>query len=261
MLIAHSMPAVTGLSITGGEWLTADGGAALHDGKPARVARLQAGSAPSITASFGSAFKPRIIGLLGLRGVAVGTIITAKGAGGAALGGNAGSQPVVRFADGTLGAWILTSDTVSTASVVVTIAGAGQIDIGELVAMPALEADINRDWVDGYVDPSEVSMGRGSQPAISYRTPYRTLTATLSPEGVARVRGIDATNWQHLRAALAGGRRAVAIPRWRTPQGQIDVQELQATAIYCTGQIPSIGHLAGNYYGAEMTFQEVPAAA
>lgn len=59
------MPSVTSVSITGGAWLTADGGAACCDGKPARKARLSwsAGNTTSsyvtITINFATASPPR----------------------------------------------------------------------------------------------------------------------------------------------------------------------------------------------------------
>jgi hypothetical protein len=264
MLIAHSMPAVTGLDLTGATWLTADGGTALHDGKPARVARLQATSAPSITASFGAAFKPRVIGLLGLRGIAPGTIITAKGADGSALGGNAGSQPVVRFADGTLGAWIVTDGTVSTASLVVTIAGTGQIDIGELVAMPAADIAIDAGWVQALIDPTEALRGRGSQVSQTARPAYRELSVafSLAPEAAVRYGGLpDGMDWERLAAALSGRQRCVPIPRWKGQGGTVDATKLQAHAMYgIASEIGETRHMRGPFWAKTMRFEEIPAS-
>ena len=69
MLIGYSQPAISGaVGITGGSWLTADGGAALFDRRPSRKARLQWGAgAPSIaqyvaiTATFATATPPRFV--------------------------------------------------------------------------------------------------------------------------------------------------------------------------------------------------------
>lgn len=260
MLIGYSMPVPTGIALAGAAWLTADEGGALVDGKPARVARLQATTTPAITLTFAAAFVPRIIGVLGLRGVAPGVAVTASAA--VALGGNSATQTAVRFADGTVGAWIVTDGTVATSELTITIAGAGEVDVGEVVAMPGVDVDHNRDWSSGYVDPTEVVLSRASQPSHVVRQPYRTLTATLTPEAVAKVRagalegGMD---WQQLRSVLAGARRAVAVPRWRQPQGGVDAMEVQATALYGICKLPSIEHLGGNYYDAALEFQEIPA--
>jgi len=263
MLIGHSMPAVVGMSLANATWLTADGGAALVDGKPARVARLQATGNPVITLDFAEPFTPRVIGLLGLVGIAPGASITVAGAAAAALGGNAATQTAVRFADGSVGAWIVTDGTAATDQLVVTIAGMGVIDIGEVVAMPAVDVDINRDWQSGHVDPSELLRGRGSQVSSIRRQDYRTFSATLSPAGAAAARAGALTggmDWGQLRRATAGGQRSVAVPRWRVPGSQaVDASEVQATALYGVCKLPSIAHLGGDYYGAEIDFEEVPA--
>lgn len=256
------MPAATGITLTGATWLTADAGAALADGKPARVARLQSSGSAAVKMAFSMGFKPRVIAVLGLRGVAPGTAIRATAAG--ILGGNAGTAVATRLADGTVAAWIVTAGTVSTAEITITISAAGVIDVGELVAMPAVEIEINRDWEDGYVDPSELTMSRGSQPASLARVPYRTLQAVLSPQGLARARAgaLDGNmDWQRLRVAMAGGQRMLAVPRWRDSQGAIDSTEVAATALYGVATLAPIQHLGGNYYGSDISVQEVPAIA
>lgn len=259
MLIGHSMPEVTNIALAGGSWLTSDGGAALFDGKPARVARLNASGTPAITATFAASFKPRIVGVLGLKGVEPGAAVRVTSP--ASLGGNAGSAVAVRFADGTVGAWIVTDGEVSTSSLTVTVAGAGAVDIGELVAMPAGEVEIERAWEFHLLDPTELTRGRASQVTAPRGTPYRTFRAPLAAVGPAKAQALlgEDMSWQQLQAAVAGARRAVGIPRWRLPDGSLDESGINSTAIYGICRLPLIGHMGGNYFTGEVEFEEVPA--
>lgn len=257
------MPVPTAIALAGATWLTADEGAALVDGKPARVARLQVTTTPAITLSFAAAFTPRIIGVLGLRGVAPGAAVTAT-AGGVALGGNAATQTAVRFADGTIGAWIVTGGTVATDELTITIAGAGVVDIGEVVAMPAVDIPIDAGWSQMLIDPTEALRGRGSQVSQTPRPAYRELAVTfsLATEAAVRYGGLPGgMDWERLTAALAGRQRCVAIPRWKGPGAAVDAAKLQAHAMYgIASEIGETQHRRGPFWSKTMRFEEIPAA-
>lgn len=262
MLIGYSMPAVTGLALAGAAWLTADEGAACTDGKPARRARVN--GTPVFTLTFGAAFVPRVIAVLGLVGVAAGSTITATTGASGALGGNSATAAAVQFADGSIGAWIVTGGTVSTATVKIAIGATGVIDIGELVAMPAVEIDIESNWTDEPVDPSLSNLSLAAQPSTVRRQAYRRLECLMTPDGVAKARAGGLANgmdWSRLRVAMFADGRVVGIPRWLTPAGAIDTAELHQTAIYGTARMGGTGHLGGDYYGASLAFQEVPSLA
>lgn len=264
MLVAYVAPTVSNIAISGASWLTADAGAACVDGKPARRSRINSAGAAQITLTHAAAFKPRVIAVLGLRGVAAGAIISATTGAGAALGGNSASQPVVRFADGTFGAWIVTAGTVSTATVRVTIAAAGAIDIGELVALPAVEVAAQPDWVDELVDPTETRLSLGAQPLSTPRQSYRRLAANLTSAAVGEVRGgglADGMDWDHLRAALAGDRPCAAATRYQDGAGAVDAVALNRSACFGTGRLGPTAHLGGDWYGAAFSLTEAPAMA
>lgn len=265
MLIGYTPinSAVSGIAITGAAWLTPDGGAGCYDGKPARKAR--ADGTPAITLTYASAFKPRIIAVLGLAGdVAEGVSIVATTGSGGALGGNAGTATVRRFADGTLGTWIVTDGSVSTSTVKIAIGATGQIDIGEIVALPAVEVLIDRSWAfDAPGSSTRMYRGRSSQVSGVPGTDYRRLTASLDPSPVDQVRGGGLANgmdWHQLRAAFSGSARVAAIPRWKTTAGALDSDELNATALYgIVGSQGAITHQGGDQYSWSLGFEEVPA--
>lgn len=264
MLIAYAAPAVTEVAIAGGAWLTADAGAACVDGKPARRSRLNSAGVAQITLTHAAAFKPRVIAILGLRGVAPGAIITATTGAGGALGGNSASQPVVRFADGTLGAWIVTSGAVSTDVVRVTIGAAGVIDVGEMVALPAVEVAAQPDWVDELVDPTETRLSLGAQPLSTPRQSYRRIAANLTTAAVGEARGgalADGMDWDHLRVALSGDRPCAAATRYLDGAGAVDPTALHRSACYGTGRLGPTAHLGGDWYGAAFALTEAPAIA
>lgn len=254
------MPAVTNIALTGGTWLTADGGAALVDGKPARVARLQASGTPAIALTFASSFVPRIIGVLGLRGVAPGAAVRVTSPAG--LGGNAGTATAVRFADGTVGTWIVTAGTVSTAALTVSIAGSGQVDVGEIAAMPAVEIPIDAGWSQVLIDPSEIHRSRSGQVAATPRPAYRDLQVVYSLAKDHQVRGgglAGGLDWEQLATRISGGRRCVAVPRWRTA-GALDPSKVNRTAMYgIAAELGEIEHVRGPWWRQAAAFQEIPA--
>ncbi len=279
------MPAVTAAALggaAGAAWLTADGAAACYDGKPARKARLQwaAAGAPTITDYVQvdltiAATSLRVCAILGLTSVPAGAVVHVYGkrAGDAGVTWDFGGQnqaTVVQFADGTYGAWfVLPAGAAAVTKVGFrfynNVAGATwataatSIDIGELVAMPAVEVLIDKGWTQQLVDPSIRSATRSSTPVANVRTPYRVLGCTFSPspsgEAVVRFGGLaNSMDWDKLAAALAGDARCIVMPRWA------DTARINATAQYgiCSGIGPT-QHVSGPFWRKEMTFQEIPA--
>jgi len=238
MLIAHSMPAVTKISLSGGTWLTADTWKALTDGRPSRAARIQRSGTITLTATLDRAIIPGVIALLGLN-VPARISVTASGV----------SSEAHALPDGTACAWLLPTGSTPTSSITVTIAGAGMLNIGELAIMPVVDVPIEPDWSIELIDPTDTTRDRGSQIATSARTPYRRLTARLQAQGAATAR-----TWEHLRMALTQGRRAIAIPRHG------DALSLHHTALYGVGHIGVISHLGGNWFSAPLTLDELPAS-
>jgi len=239
MLIAHSMPAVNNIVLSGGSWLTADGWRALVDGRPSRAARIQRGGTVTLTVELNESVIPGVIALLGLN-VSAGTTITAAGA----------NTTTHALPDGTTCAWVLpnTTNTRPSNIVTVTIEGAGLLDIGELAVMPAVDVPIEPDWSVELIDPTESARDRGSQVATASRVPYRRLTAHLQAQGIATMR-----TWESLRMALTRDQRAIAIPRHG------DALSLHHTALYGIGRIGTIAHLGGNWFAAPLALDELPA--
>lgn len=286
MLIGYHVPAQPTVAIyaPGGGWLTADGGSACVDAKPARRARFAwRTNAPaladfcSLYVDYTQTFVPRVGCLLGLRGVPDGVLTQAVGVqpGGATyiLGGNGAGQRTVRFPDGTVGLfWVFGAAELAISDFELrfyndrngaTWANAATIvDVGEVAVMPAAEVEHQRDWSVELIDPSETSFSRGAQPGTSQRQAYRRMSCSLTADAVAAVRAGGLANgmdWEQLGRAMLGDRRVIAIPRWRTPAGAIAVSEVQRTALYGLGRLTTTGHLGGDYYGASAVFQEVPA--
>jgi len=231
------MPAVAGITLTGGTWLTADTWRALVDGRPSRAARIQRSGTVTLTVTLETAIVPGVIALLGLNAPA-GTAVTASGA-----SATAHSLPGAPRC-----AWLLPTGTASTNSVTITIAGTGMLQIGELAIMRALDAPIEPDWAVELIDPTETTRDRGGQIVSAVRAPYRRLTAHLQAQGMTTMRA-----WESLRMALTGDRRCIAIPRHTDPDA------LHHTAMYGVGRIGAISHLGGNWFAAPFSIDELPA--
>lgn len=263
MLIGYPAPEVTGIELNNGAWLTEGDGQQLVDGKPARIARIeQADGDPEITLTFATAFTPRIIALLGLTCAPGATVIATNGAGGD-LGGNSAGGLAAQLPDGSIAAWIVTSGEIETDTVKVSIGATGTIDIGELVAMPAVDIAHDLQWSFERVDPSEFGRTRGGQPSGRALRTWRRLRVAFVPAAVAEVRGgglVGGLDWDQLTARVVGGVGVVAIPRWSTSEGDVDAAELHRTALYGTATAGGITHLAGDNYGADngWTFEEIP---
>lgn len=291
MLIGYSMPSVTAIALGGGAgtaWMTTDGGAACHDGKPARRARFRwrDDGAPaiahtvSITLTWAIATQVRVVAVLGLKNVPAGVKVEIYGKRPADAGttydftgGNAGT--VVQLVDGSFAAWFVLPAAVEPVQKVEfrfynDLAGATWataatlVDAGELVAMPAVDIPHESDWNDEPVDPTDsATLTNSAQPTSVRRQAYRRINATLTAGSAAEVRGAALANgmdWERVRAALLGDQRCCCIPRWATTAGAVDVAALHRTALYGTGRIGAIEHLGGDHYGATTGFQEAPAA-
>lgn len=261
MLLAYPAPAVSGISIAGATWLTADGGAACYDGRPSRRAR--ASGTPAITLTFAAAFVPRVIAALNLSGVAPGTSITATTGAGGALGGNSTSATAVQFADGSIGAWIVTGNTVSTDAIKISIGATGTIDIGELVAMPAVSLPIMDGWRIATVDPSVNTRTKGAQLNTVAHSAYRVLSATLAPMGVAATRNGGLGNGMDLMslaAALRGGARGCAIAHYLDLDTRaLDPAMVNATALYGVATtLPDPANVQRQWSGADLVIEEIP---
>ena len=290
MLIGYSMPAVSAIALSGGAgyaWLTSDNGSACYDGKPARRARLRwrndavpaIGHTLSITLDIAST-PLRVVAALGLKNVPAGAKVEVYGKRAADAGttynfGGGNTGTVQLFADGTAGLWfVLPAAATAVTKIEFRLfndnAGATwaipatTLDIGELVAMPAVEIDHEPNWTDEPVDPSLSNLSLAAQPSTVRRQAYRRLECSMTPDGVAKARAGGLANgmdWSRLRVAMFADGRVVGIVRWLTSAGAIDTAELHQTAIYGTARMGGTSHLGGNYYGASVAFQEVPALA
>lgn len=263
MKLGLPMPSTPAVALANGTFLTTGAGVQLVDRLPQRIARIQQNTGnPAITLTFGVAFTPGVICLLGLT-CAPGTIISATTGAGGALGGNAAGQAAVKLADGSVACWIVTGNNVATSTVKITLAAAGTFDIGEIAAMPAVDMPHGTDWGYARIDPSISQRSRGGQVITSERRSYRTLRVALTPAALAQVRGgglAGGMDWDSVVAAITGDKRIAAIPRWLTPVGGIDATELHKTALYGIARPGGTAHLGGNFYGAEngWTMEEVP---
>lgn len=243
------------VAIAGGAWLTADGGAACVDGEPARVARYQAAGVATVTLTLPSAVQVGVAAALGLKGVAVGAAITVT------TGGQVVPGMVQRFADGTLGLFVLVGGAAVSDTVQFSLP-AGTVDVGELVALPTTEVEHESDWSVEIVDPSEINRTRGSGLTTLQRVPYRRLEARLAAIGKAAVRqgglpgGMDL---DRLAAVSVGGRRCIFVPRYRSPAGGTDATELNASAVFGKGRIGTAQHVSGDWYRSSCSIEEVPA--
>jgi hypothetical protein len=285
MLIGYSMPAATISTGSTASWVSDDDGEAMLDGKPARRTRIAHGWEIPLTSSqyvplvlqFSGAEPIRIVGLLGLVGVAVGGLVELYGrrsgdAGRTYTFGGGNTGQVVQFADGSYGVWIVLGAAAAAvteleARVVNSDGGAawgtpgGTFDVGEFVAMPAIDVGIRDGWAISTVDPTAFQWTRGSQRVGVARRSYRQLSATITPRATADVRGgglTGGTDLERVAAAMAGNARAVCIPQWRTA-GVQDNALIQRTAVYgSASEVPAAVNVSGGYFEASLVLDEVP---
>lgn len=256
MLIGYSMPAVNAVAMAAGaSFLSADAGAALFDGKPARATRIQRASGnPTINVTLASAIQVRIIGLLGLT-LPPGVNITAAGV----------TAQTRRLADGSVACWLIIPPAAATAAISVVVSTAqATFDVGELVIMPAVSVRIDAGWKVGLADPTVVTETIGQQITADRRRPYRRLPVMLSMDKEANVRGAGldgGMDWLQLRHALSRTARCVALPRWETVVGSgvVDQDKLHDFAVYGYAEaIGEIEHVRGPFWRMPLGFREIP---
>ncbi len=245
------MPAVSGVSLSGGTWLTDDDGDALFDGRPARASRITRAGTVTIQVTLSSAIVPGVVALLGLN-VPAGTAVTAAGASGVTHA----------LADGSVACYLLPTSGSAVSVITITVAGSGVLQIGEVAIMRATQAQITHDWGVQRVDARESERDRGSQLATQERRSYRRLRATLSLASDAAVRGgalAGGMDWDRLDAALVNARRCIVIPR-RKVAGVDSAELAHRTALYgFASEIGETTHLRGPWYSKSLTFEELPA--
>lgn len=252
MLIGFGMPAVTGVTLAGGSWLTADAGAALHDGLPARASRINRTGALTITLQLAQAVRPRIIGLLGTS-LAIGDTAAAASASGTAT----------RLPDGSVAVWMLPT-AAATDTVAISInTNRTMVEIGEIVVMDAVHVGIRDGWQIERLDPSVHHRSRGGQVRTVPRATYRRFTGEFSPRAVELVRkgGIEGHDWETIAASLSAGGRGVIVPQYRDMLTKQPDPELAArTAMYGYAlELPGAANVQRQYFGSYMAFEEIPA--
>jgi len=282
MLISYNRPSDIAWSLigAGSAWLSDDAGDALTNGRPAAASRLQwlsgaqtTGSILTLRGTWGSAFAPRVVGLVGLT-LPVGTLITLAlrrpADDGYTYVADVPQQRVVQLPDGSRCVWFVLDDVLDPVIGVeyriandvngsASIAADVAIDIGEAWVGPTVEIPHDAGWSRGISDPSTLRRSKGSQLFATPQRSWRVLQLQFSPDGEADVRGdglTGGTDWEQIEAALISGTPCVAIPRWR---GQT-ADYLQRTALLAAvTKQADIQHLAGSLYNRSMVFEELPA--
>lgn len=272
---------VTGAVTTSATWLTADGGAALFDGKPARKARLQwpAGTPlvtqyVAISATLQVHVALRVLALLGTT-LPVGCRVDFLGAGSDGLGGSCDNARTVRMPDGTVGVWaVAREDDALETGVEIRIyndvdgltwaVGGTVVDLGEVVAMPGVDIPLGDGWQVSTVEPSEVARTRGGQINVARLSAYRTFAGRIPGQAVAAIRGAGLANemdMDSLAAVLRGGRRCAVIPHWKDLRTrQLDPIMVNRSAIYgYASQIPDTTNLQRGWFEGQLSAEEIPA--
>jgi len=281
MLLSFNRPDIAWSLIgAGSAWLSDDAGAALTNGRPAAVSRLQWLSGAQTTASvltlrgsWGSAFAPRVLALLGVS-LPIGTLVTLAFRRPADAGftylADAASQRITELPDGSRCAWFVLDAGLDPVIGVefricndvdgaTAIDEGAVVDIGEAWVGPTVEIPHEAGWARGRVDPTVVRRSKGGQLFRAESRSWRRLQARFSLADESEVDGgaLDGgADWGTVESALLSGRPCCAIPRWR---GQTSAY-LQRTALYATAvQQGDIQHVAGSLYGRDYTFEELPA--
>lgn len=264
MLIAYGQPADIIATVDRG---TAANLPALIDGQPASIARLSDGAGSiSLRADWGAATAIRVVAVLGLSCPA-GTALTLTGKRDGdsgypyALGGNAATQTVVQLPDGSRAAWfVLPVDNTPLVGLQLTV-GASAFDVGELVAMQAVDVPIDKGWSVDLIDPSIADRTLGGQLNVVARRRYRRMAVKFSLAALPSVRGgglQGGMDWQLLVHAVGPGDRCAAIPRWRSSSGAINADELHRTALYGYAQWATVSHVAGPFSVQGAVLEEIP---
>lgn len=280
MKISYNRPAIAwSLLGAGAAWLSDDAGAALTNGRPAAVSRLQWLSGAQTTASiltlrgtWATAFAPGVLALLGLT-LPVGTLITLAFRRPADAGytyqADVASQRVVQLPDGSRCAWFVLADGLDPVIGVeyrihndvngsASIAADSAVDLGEAWVGQTVEIPHASDWKDVDNDPSVIKRSKGSQPYAVEVRGYRSMQVPFSIVKLAAVRGgglEGGADMQLLRAAVRAGQRVAAVTRFDT------AAEIQRTAVFGVARFDAIAHLSGPNYLSGIVIDEAPASA
>jgi hypothetical protein len=251
MLIGYGLPPQS-VALSGGTWLTGDGGAALFDGKPARRARIARSGALAINITMDQAIVPGIIAVLGTN-LPPGTVVRAAGA----------QAQTLRLPDGSVCAWLFPTSNALLSSVAVEIdTVVTNVDIGEIAVFAAVDVGIKDGWVVAHVDGSIHNRTKGGQLNTVPGPTYRRLTATLSgrPTEIARKSGLAGMDWESIAVAMAGRRRACVVPQYRDiATKEFDPVLAARAAIYgYATQLPSVENISRQYFTGYLEFEEIP---
>jgi hypothetical protein len=291
MLIAHSQPSpITWTAGSGGEAFQTDT-TGLSDGKPARVTRLSwisqtgisIGDYAALRANWDVATTLRVGALLGLVDVAAGVKVEIRGevAGApgvyATLGGNALTQLVIEFPDGTFGCWwVFAESSTQYTGIEIRIyndldgntwaTDDTTVDIGEVLIAPAAEFAARPLMTDQFDDSSIINFTIGLQIEKVERSTRRRLMLEVTPQTTDVAYGDGQTALVRLRSKLSRGAIAALVPLLRAPaQGSdaaIDYDLIQTTAIYGTAtRLGTIEYVPGSVgrWTFSMDFTETPA--
>lgn len=269
MLISYSRPADIAWSLIGAgtAWLSDDAGAALINGRPAAVSRLQWLSGAQTTASvlilrgvWGTAFAPRVIGLVGLT-LPVGTMIKLAFRRPADAGytylADVPQQRVTQLPDGSRCAWFVLAAGLDAVigvefRILNNVGGSASIpagsvfDIGEAWVGPTFDVCVRRTMQDHVVDPTVKRRSYGSQTFASPRLPYRSIQLELVPQRDSKIGDVRAVRGKVMQTA-----RVAVVPV------ETDVY---ATALFGTAYQFDISALdTGKFWTATFQADEEPA--
>jgi hypothetical protein len=253
VLIGFNMPAVQSVALVGGTWLTADAGAALFDGKPARRSRIARTGALSVNVTLGSPVVPSIIAVLGLN-VPAGVTITAAGAAG----------QTHKMPDGTVCAWLFPASAAAVSAVSVEIATAvTNVEIGEIAIFRAVDVGIGDGWNVTRIDTTVHTRTKGAQLNSVEGPSYRRFTANLSarPTEQAWNGGLAGMDWETIMIALMSGKRGCVVPQYNHEKGgPLDPALAARSAIYGSlSNAWATDNVSGRYFSGYLDFEEVPA--
>lgn len=260
MIIGYGQPQLRA-SIDGASLL---GGAALVDGRPTSLARVaEVTESARLRIDWDGSAPVRIIAMLGLTcSAGTGLVLTGRLMGQTSyshdLGGTARTQVVVELPDGSRAAWwVLPAATPNLAGLQVEVLSGGSgFDIGEFVAMPAVEIPHEPGSSTERIDPSLVERTLGGGLNVVARRTYRRVRATPTADYLAAVKGgalAGGMDWARLTHRLAGSARVAMALHWNS------LNELHQDALYGRAVAASATHRAGTLYGSgEWVFEEVP---
>ncbi|ATS38403.1 MULTISPECIES: hypothetical protein [Xanthomonas] len=259
MLIGYGQPALAP-SVHGA---TAINLAAMVDGRPASVARINGGgSSVRLRADWASPAQVGIVAILGVTCPA-GTAVTLTGRrqGDAGYAYPIAAEVIRALVDESRAAWFILPANIEPLIGLQLEVAASNLDVGELAILQAVDVPIQVEWEASRVDPSSAERTLGGGLNVVPRRSYRRLQVALVPDQRAAVRGAalaQGTDWDRLTYALGGNARSAVIPRWGVP-GAINRDELHRTALFGRFTPGSIAHRGGDYYASNgWIFEEIP---